>query len=197
MYDPTKIFKDYIIEAYEKGYRVSEDGILTSPFGNILQVKKRGKQRYPTFSLTNTTTLSGVYGIPVHTFAAYCFYKEEIFKLDIVIRHKNSNTEDISKKNILLGSHSDNNLDKDPEVRHNAAKAARAAQGLYGYITVTEDEAREIVRAYKQYKDTPRTPKGFTLDLADKYNTSSSVIGQIGRGKHFTAIFQEVMNDGK
>lgn len=116
--------------ALSKGYRVLEDGTLLGTKGKPLKVKRRGAQRYPTFSVNvGDLTESGVYGIPAHKFAAYVFYGEDTFGEGVVVRHLNGDTEDISKANIVLGTHSENNLDKDPEVRRAAARKARAAQG--------------------------------------------------------------------
>ena len=70
-----------------------------------------------------------MYGIPAHWLAAYYYYGAEALRKGVVIRHLNGDTLDISKKNLVLGTHSENNMDKPPEVRRRAAIAARKAQG--------------------------------------------------------------------
>ncbi len=143
------IMYDAIIIAYERGYRVSEDGIITSPYGNTLKISVSKNQKYPTFSISkvpNVKNKYGVFAIPMHKFAAYCFYKEDIFKFDCV-RHLNSNVLDISKNNLILGSHSDNNLDKLKEKRIAAAKKARASQGHRPKNSKFSDDDIRLIRS--------------------------------------------------
>lgn len=123
--------KDAILTAYEKGYRVTDDGILIGMKGKPLRMACSGNQFYPTFSVSGVKSVNnkyGVFGIPVHKFAAYCFYGSESFDAECV-RHLNGNVLDVSMDNIALGTRSENELDKDPEVRRAVAKKARAAQG--------------------------------------------------------------------
>lgn len=94
-----------------------------------IPIKLYGKAKYPTVSVSTTHTESKVYGIPVHLLAAYCFYGEAVFDKHTVVRHLNG-VLDVSKNQLILGSHSENNLDKPKEVRQNAAKLARQSQGI-------------------------------------------------------------------
>ena len=145
----TKI-RQAIYLAYERGYRVTEDGRLINSKGDSLVVKRRGNQRYPTFSLNDKNmSNSGVFGIPVHRFAGYCFYGNEVFKDGIVIRHLDADTENISKVNLVLGTHSENNLDKCPNVRRMAAIKARASQGYRpNNAKLNDGQVREIRERY-------------------------------------------------
>lgn len=100
-----------IKEAYNKGYRVSECGT---------KVEYRGKER----KLQTVITLGKPYhrfsvcyegkatNIMVHRLQAYQKYKGRTFKEDLVVRHKNDNSLDNSKKNILLGTLQDNSRDR-------------------------------------------------------------------------------------
>lgn len=131
--------------AYEKGYRVTDDGVLVGLKGKPLTVRKRGKQRYPTFSVkVGENTGSGVFGIPTHRFAGYCFYGDKIFDADLCIRHLDANTENISKENLVLGTYSENEHDKSREDRIRVAKIARAAQGRAMNSKFTDEQVREI-----------------------------------------------------
>lgn len=168
-----------IVYAYEKGYRVTEQGKLVSPFGRELLIKKRGKQRYPTFSVNvGDMTVSGVYGIPVHKFASYCFYKEESFKEGIVTRHMNANTEDVSLKNIKLGSYSDNEYDKSKEVRTRSATLARRSQGYKAYNRRFNDE--QIIAI--------RNDGGSYAEIARKYGVTPECIGNIVKGRTYKDV---------
>ncbi|MEK4360848.1 hypothetical protein NYE48_27965 [Paenibacillus sp. FSL M7-1455] len=140
--------KEAIRLAYQKGYRVMDDGTLMGLKGKPLVVRKRGKQGYPTFSVNcGDLTPSGIYGIPVHKFAAYCFYGESTFCEGIVVRHLNANTEDVSKENIKLGTGADNEADKSPEDKSRVARIARAAQGFRALNAKFSDEEVVAIRA--------------------------------------------------
>lgn len=141
-----------IRRSYDRGYRVTPDGVLIGLKGKPLPVRKRGKQSYPTFSVSTSETVCKVFGIPVHKFAAFCFYGSAVFEPGIVVRHKNGNVYDVSAVNILIGSHSQNNLDKPAATRMKAAKLARAAQGYRAYNALfTDDQIRGIrLRAFKR-----------------------------------------------
>lgn len=139
---------DIIKESFKRGYRVTEDGKLLGLKG-YLNISLYGEAKYPTFSVTTNLTQSGIYGIPVHQFAAYCFYGEETFNLNKVVRHLDGNVLNVSKTNIVLGTHSENNLDKPESVRIATAKKARAAQGYTPINAKLKEDARsEIIRLY-------------------------------------------------
>jgi len=125
---PSCITHHRIELAYNLLYRVTPDGKLFSK-KKELKIKKYGKQKYPTF----TCSFNGKqYSLPVHHLAAYCFFHREMFNKDLVIRHLNGNVLDVSQENIKLGSHSENNQDKDPSVRSRAASiAAKVRHGSY------------------------------------------------------------------
>lgn len=145
-----------IIEAISKGYFVTEDGKLYGPKGQ-LKVSIGGSQRYPTFS----TNWGGyVYGIPVHKFAAYVFYGEQSFENNVVVRHLNGNTLDFSKLNLLLGTHSENNMDKSPSVRVASAKAARASQGKRPLNAKLTDEDVEYIKEFYRGLAGRKAPNG-------------------------------------
>jgi hypothetical protein len=173
----TMIMKEAILLAYKKGYRVTEEGVLLGVKGKPLLIKIRGKQKYPTFSVNGLKLVpnkNGVFGIPVHRFAAYCFYGDAVWNAECV-RHKNGNTEDVSKTNIVLGTHSENNLDKDKSIRVAAAKKARAAQGKRPKNSIFTDEEVKIIRS------SPEKDNG----LAKKYGVTRQAIWRIRKGKNY------------
>lgn len=173
MYDAIRI-------AYERGYRVSEDGVLTSPYGNNLKLSISKGQRYPTFSISkvpNVKNKYGVFGIPAHKFASYCFYGEQMFSFDCV-RHLNGNVLDISKNNLILGSHSENNLDKIKEVRVAAAKKARASQGLRPKNSkFSDDDIRSI-----------RSSDLSNKQLSEMYNVTRQAIWLIRKKVNYSDV---------
>lgn len=167
--------------AYEKGYRVTETGELYGLKGKRLVVKRRGKQRYPTFSVNvGKLTKSGVFGIPVHRFAGFCFYGDRIFEEELVLRHLNGDTEDVSKTNLVLGTHSQNNLDKPAEVRRRAAILARAAQGRPMNSRFTDEEVREILRRLESGESAPR--------IAEEYGVTRNCIYLIRDRRNYADV---------
>jgi len=168
--------------AYQKGYRVTESGDLIGLMGKPLTVKLFGEQRYPTFSVAGFDGVSnkyGVFGIPIHKYAAYCFYGEEAISAECV-RHLNGNTLDFSKSNIALGTHQQNEYDKVAEVRSASAKKARAAQGYRAKNSIfTADQVRYIRDSYpaKTYKQ-----------IAEEFNVTSQCIFNIVKRKNYSDV---------
>ena len=172
--------KQAILLAYEKGYRVTDDGVLIGIKGLPLTVINRGKQRYPTFSVSGLTSVNnkyGVFGIPVHKYAAYCFYGDDVW-LSECVRHLDSNVLNISKSNIVLGTNSENNLDKTSEARSNAAKKARAAQGKRPLNSKFSDDQVRYIRL----SDKP------DLEISKEFNVSKQAIWLIRKRKNYADV---------
>lgn len=166
-----------IRESFEKGYRVTEAGELIGLKGRI-PIKLYGRAKYPTVSVSTDRTASKVYGLPVHLLAAYCFYGEKVFDSNLVVRHLNG-VLDVSKVNLVLGTHSENNLDKPKEVREYAAKKARQSQGvtprnakLDGKSRARVLELRQLGRSYNY--------------LANLFNVSKSTIANLVNGRTYS-----------
>lgn len=173
--------KQRIIEAFARGYNVTDCGKLIGPKGEI-QLKLSGKQRYPTFS----SNWGGyVYGIPAHQFAAYCFYGDAYIKGAQIVRHLNANTLDISKSNIQLGSYSENERDKPIIQRNYAAKSARAAQGFTPTnAKLTAAQVSEIREIYATRKG-KKFGNGVVAKLVKKYGVSRTVLAHIHNRRYY------------
>lgn len=171
-----------IVEAVARGYTIV-NGILYGKRGP-LKVGLAGSQRYPTF----TTNWNGrVYGIPVHQFAAYCYFGQEAFKAK-QIRHLNGNTLDFSRKNIALGTVSENQLDKPIATRTNAAKVARASQGVSSLNRkLTDDEVRLIRGFYKQFNGR-KASNGSITKLATELGVSRQTISNAFKGIRYSHV---------
>ena len=169
-----------IIEAYERGYRVSEDGVLSSKNG-VIKLSKGTNQNYPTFS----TNWGFVFSLPAHQFAAYCFYGDKLFVEGIVVRHGGHGVLDISKDNISIGTHKENNMDKHPEVRKQAAKIARASQGYTPKnAKLNDNDISKIINFYQQLAG-KKAPKGSILKLGTELGVSRTVICNVVNGKSY------------
>lgn len=159
-------------EAKDRGYSVTEEGVLFGPKGCALSVKKSQKQNYPTFS---TNWGGRVYGLPVHKFAAYFFFGESAFQAECV-RHLNGDRLDFSRGNLALGTHRENELDKPPEVRRNSAIKARSAQGVAAKNRkLSMEEVKEVRATYGQQRGATK--------LAADFGVSRTTIYKIVRGE--------------
>jgi len=97
--------------AFKKGYRVLECGAVVSHKDNNLklQVKKVNGKSYYRFSLRMDGKNTNVM---VHRLQAYQKYKGKTFKEGIVVRHRDDDSLNNSKKNILIGTQAQNMKDK-------------------------------------------------------------------------------------
>lgn len=176
--------KQRIVEAYQRGYRVEPNGRLIGPKGEI-KVAKSLKQRYPTFS----TNWGGyVFGIPVHQFAAYCYFGDEYLLSNYVVRHLNADTLNFSKNNIALGTGSDNEHDKPTSVRKLTAQLARKAQGFTPKnAKLSEEQVREVRQLYAKAAG-KKLPNGVCRDLAARLGVSQTVLIKIKKGEYYPNV---------
>ena len=171
------------MEAVVRGYSVTESGELFGPKGK-LKVSLAGKQRYPTFS----TNWGCVFGIPIHMFAAYIYYGDKSFDETKVVRHLNGNTLDFSKSNIVLGTPSENEMDKTKETRVRSAKAGRAAQGVRpNNSKLTDEQVKEIKKFFEGFGNA-RAKQGETKQLAETMGVSTTVLYKIKNGEYYKDV---------
>lgn len=166
--------------AFEKGYRVSRKGILIGLKGRPLKLSLKGKQRYPLFPININGTIQS---IGAHRLAAYCFYGERSLTPGIVVRHvKRRSVFDISKKNIKIGTHSQNNLDKPKRLRLRAARLARAAQPREGTTAkLTPKLVRQIRRFYRQFSGR-KPPNGSVSALVRELGVGRNALACVKSG---------------
>lgn len=178
-------YHEYIREAVRIGYTFDFDNqIMNTPYGNKIKPRLFGTQRYPSF------TLSGKRSFPFHKFVAYILYGEESFKEGINVRHLDGNVLNLSRSNILLGTSSENQLDKPRHVRKAAASKARLSQGRPTNTILNEDEVKDIRKWYikVKLKYPMHLPNG-TLDFVRKwYGLSKSGFGSIIYNKNWKDI---------
>lgn len=108
------------VEAFNKGYRVTDDGTVLSPQGEALRCTV--KDGYPHFTIVVSTGKRRPLG--VHRLVAYAKYGEDYLVKGIVARHKDSNKLNNRFDNILIGTQSDNSMDRPEEQRKAMAAAA-------------------------------------------------------------------------
>lgn len=172
-----------ILYAYEKGYRVTKKGEFLNPKGEELKIKIRDKKRkyaYPKFTINCYDLLGKKASFPIHRFAAFCFYGKDLFEEGIEVRHLKPDVLDVSKSNIVLGTKSQNELDKDKKTikkrKINAAQAAR--EKLRSLNDVQVHEIRELLKT-KNYSH---------KEIGKMYNVGSHTITKISLGKTYQEI---------
>lgn len=163
-------------QAYEAGWRVTDDGCLLKPDGT----EKKPyiiTDGYPQFSFKGSN-------IRVHRLAAYCFYGEELYKHQCV-RHLNGIKEDFSRKNIALGTQKDNMADIPKEQWEEINKKRSATAKSKGIKPprvnkITDDQAKKIRDMYSQ---------GVSLrKLANMYGVHHSTIWNITTNRTFKGV---------
>lgn len=112
-----------------------------------------------------------------HRLAAYCKYGEELFNENVdVVRHLDGNPINNSWDNIVIGTYSENELDKSPEIRSEVGRAANSHRKEVRRLTMrklTNDCVRDIRK---------RLEEGILgTILADEYGVHKETIYQIKR----------------
>lgn len=176
--------KQRLVEAYARGYRVSEDGVVSSS-RVVLKVARYGKQKYPTFC-TNWGGI--VFSIPVHMLAAYCFYKDKYLFSNLIVRHLDGNVLNLSRANIVLGTHSENNLDKDSSSRKRAAQIARKSQGFTP--TNAKLTSAQVLAIRKIYSECigKKLPPGMAIKMTQEFGVSRTVLCKIKNKEYYPNV---------
>lgn len=141
-----------VIYASNSGYIIDEDGFVYNPRGRkISGTFDRGYRRL-TIRMTKGSRVAT--GVGFHRLQAYQKYGMSLFEPKIEVRHKNGLSSDNSKENIILGTKSENEMDKATEVRMGAALKATA------YVRKHDKEA---VKAYHKEHGFKRAMEHFGI----------------------------------
>lgn len=160
-----------ILTAYARGYRV-RNGIVYSPYRKEPLKLDTNKDGYRRFGI-NIESGDHV-SIFVHQLVAYQKYGYKSFEKGIEVRHKNGDSTDNSDENILIGTSSENSMDKPPEIR--MSLSINAAEKLRKFTDIEMNEIKEYYDETKSYKKTMTqfniTSKGTLFHiLHNKYKT--------------------------
>lgn len=172
------------IVAYEKGYRISEDGSFINPKGKELPIKCHAKCRYPRFTVTRSYK---VLSFSLHHLAAYCFYGIEGLQ-EQAVRHVNGNKLDLSRANIVPGTHAQNNQDVPPAVRKAKAILARKSQGFTPTNAKLLKEQVEEIRKFYCDLAGQKAANGTVAALARKFGVSRTVLTHIKNRKYYPNV---------
>jgi len=139
-----------IIIAYEKGYRIKNKEVV-SPFRKKPLKQRINSSGYLSFSVS-TNLNNRMHTIPVHRLLAYQKYGKHYFSPGIVARHRNNNKINNSFRNVIIGTESENMMDKPPAQRRTLA--ANAAKHLRRFTDKEIFKIRIFHIKYKSYKKT-------------------------------------------
>lgn len=126
-----------VVKAFEKGYRVTPDGVALGVHGKPLSV--RDASGYLSFKVYVEGFKHKYVTIKAHRLAGYQKFGEAVFEKGVEIRHLDGNPGNNAADNLALGTHQQNMLDRNPkERRRHARKAAAHTRKL------TQDQAEEM-----------------------------------------------------
>lgn len=170
--------------ALQQRYKVNVNtGEIFGPRGQ-LQIKRHGRQQYPTVRLHVDGLPGTAYSVHAHKVIAFVLWGWDAFQPGVCVRHLDGNTENNRADNLALGTYSQNNLDKEKMVRVRAAKLARAAQGSVPLNALLSEEQVVTIKAKLTcYRRNGRVIRGIVKELAQQYNVSPSTISSIGKGR--------------
>jgi len=135
--------------AKKKGYTISKEGIVISPYKR--KVGTYGKNKYLYFAIRYNNKIIKVF---FHRFQAYSKFGDKIFNKKLCVRHLDGNFLNNSYENIDIGTYSQNSLDIPKNIRIKNAK--------YANMKYSED----LVRNIKEDRNNGMLYK----DILKKYN---------------------------
>jgi hypothetical protein len=153
-----------VVFAHNRGYYVTDDGVLFSPSGRQLRIQWTGK--YPAFSVK----LNGKSRLTkIHQLAAYQRFGEAALSDGVEVRHLNGNRLDCSSTNIAIGSPHDNRMDMPAHVRQKSAAVAASKRRVF-----TPEQVRDL-----RVESAAGASRG---TLAKKYGVAKSTVSLAARG---------------
>lgn len=132
-------------KAYEKGYRISEEGKVIGLKGQ--EVGFTQTNGYPTFKMRDVENKN--LNVSSHRLQAYQKYGDKIYEDGIVVRHLDGDKHNNTKDNISIGTYSDNYMDQPENVR--LARARHASSFIKKYNDI---EVIDFYNECNSYKET-------------------------------------------
>lgn len=185
-------YHEYIRLAIKRGFSFDFETLeLITPSGTRVKPKLHGSQRYPSYTFNSLSGIKVNVSFPIHKFVAYILYGEASFSKGVNVRHLDGDTLNLSKDNIVLGTSQENQYDKPEKSRQEAAKKARAAQGLRPVNSiVTESMAEAILLEYFEKRgEGIKAPRGLVKGIAEKYGLNRNTVQSICNGINFKDLY--------
>ena len=136
------------------GWEIDQNGQITNPKGEI----KKGSLTYGYLKVGIKIPELDIssYALKIHKFQAYKKYGEEIFQPGIVVRHLNGIKTDNSWGNIIIGTQSDNMMDRPEEERKSHSKDRKR---------VSEEVKLQLIREREGGKSYGQISKEYKIPL--------------------------------
>lgn len=136
-------------KAFEKGYRVTDEGKVTGLKGETVGFTQTNG--YPTFKIRGVENKN--LNVSSHRLQAYQKYGEKIYEDGIVVRHLDGDKHNNSKNNISIGTYSDNYMDQPESVRVSRAKHASSFLKKYNNEEIKKfhDEHGSYAKTMEQF----------------------------------------------
>ena len=122
------------ILAYNKGYRISEDGSIIGASGKII-LGSIGSKGYLKINFRHYGKLTSC---SAHRLQAFQKYGDKIYCDGVEVRHLNGDKIDNSHSNILIGSHSENMMDIPSQIRISSSLNATSFVRKHDKYKITE-----------------------------------------------------------
>lgn len=165
-----------LTECIERGYVILPDGTIKGLTKILkLSINKNG---YEFFTFRDLYKKREV--VLVHRLQAFMKFGDKIFDKEIVVRHLDGNSKNNSWNNILIGTSSDNQMDRDPECRRKSATLATRKM---------QDNTRNYNERSLIYKDLKNNIP--YSEIMKKHNVSSK--GTLSFMKNKSIEYQEYL----
>lgn len=147
----------------DNGWEIDDSGQITNPKGEI----KKGSLTYGYLKVGIKIPELDIssYALKIHKFQAYKKYGEEIFQPGIVVRHLNGDKTDNSWENIVLGTQSDNMMDRNELDRIKHSKERRKYSREVKLQLIRE---REMGKSFGQISKEHSIPLQTVKDIINK-----------------------------
>lgn len=132
-------------ECYNKGYRVADSKV----YYKDKLVKGSISDNYHKIGVKVKGKSCKIY---VHRLVGYQKYGDSLFESSLVLRHVDNNPLNNLEDNIVLGSNSENMMDKPSDLRYSMAKHAASFLIKHDY-----DRVKNFHKEHKSYKLTMET----------------------------------------
>ncbi len=142
-----------VLLAYKKGYRVTPNGTLINAVGRPRKTITKGGYQF--FTMKNPITKIST-PVAVHRIVALQEFEEAAFLTAPCVRHLNGNSLDNRPKNIALGTHKDNAMDRPPHERQAHAESAALHNIRADWSAIDTDRAAGM--SYKQLRKKHQVP---------------------------------------
>lgn len=118
--------KEKIIEFFNKGYRITLEGEIFNKSNNKMNgfVNKQSSRRNYKTRVFGMKFNKESYPMPYHKLQAYIKFGDKIFEKEIEVRHLDGNSLNNSFSNIGIGTHSENMMDINSNIRKSKASKA-------------------------------------------------------------------------